>query len=217
MGTTAKKLAHAKAVKADLKAALTEKGQNPGDVFDTFPDLVRAIETGTKLPDLTNPGAAADLRKGKQLIDQAGQIVNGTLDSSGGDWEIVFFSTDSRYPSSDVFSGEYENDLENNGFFKMNLRSGVYISEYQFLSVCAVYDDYLLTLMVTEIPEPLRQTSDVKLGAYRYDEDDDMYYFNDFVQGYYSHIGDYFSLDISGTHGVFSPDHVYAYIAIKRS
>lgn len=80
MGTTAEKLAHAKAVKADLKAALTEKGQNPGDVFDTYPDLVRAIETGTKLPDLTNPGAAADLRKGKQLIGQSGQIVTGTLE-----------------------------------------------------------------------------------------------------------------------------------------
>lgn len=77
---TADKLALLKATKANLKAALTEKGQNPGDVFDTYPDLVRAIETGTKLPDLTNPGAAADLRKGKQLIGQSGQIVTGTLE-----------------------------------------------------------------------------------------------------------------------------------------
>lgn len=79
MGTSADKLALLKATKADLKAALTEKGQTPGDVFSDYPDLVRAIETGTQLPELTSPGGAADLRKGKQLIDQSGAVVNGTL------------------------------------------------------------------------------------------------------------------------------------------
>lgn len=35
-------------IKADLKAALAEKGQTVGDVFSTYPDAVRAIETGPK-------------------------------------------------------------------------------------------------------------------------------------------------------------------------
>lgn len=79
MGTAADKLNLLQATKADLKAALTEKGQTPGDVFSEYPDMVRAIETGTQLPELTSPGVAADLRQGKQLIDQEGNVVDGTL------------------------------------------------------------------------------------------------------------------------------------------
>lgn len=45
-----------------------------------FPARIGAIETGIKLPQLTTPGGAADLRKNKQLIDQTGQIVNGGLE-----------------------------------------------------------------------------------------------------------------------------------------
>lgn len=46
--TTADKLAKLNATKADLKAALAEKGQTVGDVFSTYPAAVRAIETGPK-------------------------------------------------------------------------------------------------------------------------------------------------------------------------
>ena len=44
--TTADKLALLEATKANLKAALAEKGQTVGDVFSTYPAAVRAIETG---------------------------------------------------------------------------------------------------------------------------------------------------------------------------
>ena len=44
--TTADKLALLQATKANLKAALAEKGQTVGDVFSTYPAAVRAIETG---------------------------------------------------------------------------------------------------------------------------------------------------------------------------
>lgn len=44
--TTADKLDLLEATKADLKAALAEKGQTVGDVFSTYPAAVRAIETG---------------------------------------------------------------------------------------------------------------------------------------------------------------------------
>lgn len=40
---------------------------------------IGAIETGTQLPTLTNPGAAGDLRSGKQLIGQDGSTVDGSL------------------------------------------------------------------------------------------------------------------------------------------
>lgn len=44
-----------------------------------FPDRISAIETGVQLPTLTNPGAAGDLRSGKQLIGQDGSTVTGSL------------------------------------------------------------------------------------------------------------------------------------------
>lgn len=47
--TTADKLALLQATKADLKAALAEKGQTVGDVFSTYPAAVRAIETGMNI------------------------------------------------------------------------------------------------------------------------------------------------------------------------
>lgn len=45
--TTADKLAKLAATKADLKAALAEKGQTVGDVFSTYPAAVRAISAGS--------------------------------------------------------------------------------------------------------------------------------------------------------------------------
>ncbi len=50
---TADKLAKLSATKADLKAALTEKGMNPGNEFDTYPNLVRAIATGAEWEIIT--------------------------------------------------------------------------------------------------------------------------------------------------------------------
>lgn len=43
---SADKLALLRATKADLKAALIEQGQTPGDVFSEYPDMVRVIQTG---------------------------------------------------------------------------------------------------------------------------------------------------------------------------
>ena len=58
--TTADKLALLQATKADLKAALAEKGQTVGDVFSTYPAAVRAIETG---------GETATLEVGTLTVD----------------------------------------------------------------------------------------------------------------------------------------------------
>lgn len=40
---------------------------------------VENISSGTTLPSLSNPGSAADLRSGKELIDQSGNKITGTL------------------------------------------------------------------------------------------------------------------------------------------
>lgn len=41
--------------------------------------IVNEAGGGKRLPDLTNPAAASDMATGKQLIDQEGEIVTGTL------------------------------------------------------------------------------------------------------------------------------------------
>lgn len=45
-GTTTDKLERLMQTKADIKSALIEKGQTPGDVFSEYPDMVRAISGG---------------------------------------------------------------------------------------------------------------------------------------------------------------------------
>lgn len=45
-GTTTDKLERLMQTKADIKSALIEKGQAPGDVFSQYADMVRAISGG---------------------------------------------------------------------------------------------------------------------------------------------------------------------------
>lgn len=59
--TTADKLALLQATKANLKAALAEKGQTVGDVFSTYPAAVRAIGTGGSGIAIKNPTSYVDL------------------------------------------------------------------------------------------------------------------------------------------------------------
>lgn len=44
-----------------------------------LPARISGLETGAQLPSLTNPGTAADLLAGKELIDQDGNPVTGTM------------------------------------------------------------------------------------------------------------------------------------------
>ena len=44
--SVATKLAKLKAIKQDIKSALEEKGQTPSNVFSTYANNIRAIETG---------------------------------------------------------------------------------------------------------------------------------------------------------------------------
>lgn len=83
MGTIADKLNLLLNTKAAIKAAIIGKGQTvaDSDPFSAYPAKIQAIETGIQLPTLTNPGTAADLLAGKELIDQDGNPLTGTIPS----------------------------------------------------------------------------------------------------------------------------------------
>lgn len=69
--------------KTDIGAAIAEKGVTvpAGTKIDAMAPLIEAIQTGITLPTLANEGAAADLLSGKQLIDDEGNIVTGSMPS----------------------------------------------------------------------------------------------------------------------------------------
>lgn len=79
--TTADKLALLQATKADLKAALAEKGRTVGDVFSTYPAAVRAIETGgvesVSVTIKMNGPSSIDLYYTKVLEDGSLSFTNG--------------------------------------------------------------------------------------------------------------------------------------------
>lgn len=81
---TSDKLNRLKQTKADLKAALIEKGQTPGDVFADYPAKIRAIETGggeQATPEITVDenglitATAGDKSATKQLSTQSGKTI----------------------------------------------------------------------------------------------------------------------------------------------
>lgn len=79
---------------------------------DTQADLIAQIKTaldgkagggGTVLPTLTNPGTAIDLAEGKQLIDENGQIVVGTVKTVQGS----YFAEYSEIMENDEYISPY--------------------------------------------------------------------------------------------------------------
>lgn len=81
-------------LKAIADAIRAKEGSSDPIVANDFPERIAAIETGTQLPTLTNPGTAADMAQGKQLIDQNGEIVTGTLrESTAGSGYTVIDTT----------------------------------------------------------------------------------------------------------------------------
>lgn len=97
-GTTTDKLQKLKDTKAAFYNAITSKGQSiSNEPFSAWPAKVDAIETGITLPTLTSPGIAADLRQGKQLIDQEGNVVDGTL--------VELDTSDATATAADMASG----------------------------------------------------------------------------------------------------------------
>lgn len=104
------KLNRLKQTKADLKAALTEKGQNPGNVFSQYPDMVRAIQTGgeqaTPVIEVSNGGlitaTAGDKSATKQLSTQGGKTI------TPGPTEQIAVAA-GKYVTGDVIVAAVEN------------------------------------------------------------------------------------------------------------
>lgn len=63
--------------KADIKAAITEKGQSVGDVFSTYADKIRAIETGKDVSGVT--ATPNDVLSPKVFVDSDGNERTGTI------------------------------------------------------------------------------------------------------------------------------------------
>ena len=78
MGTTADKLEYLQGTKAAIKQAIVNKGVAVPD-GTTFRAYAEKIGDIIDVPDLSNPGAAGDLRSGKQLVGADGGIITGTL------------------------------------------------------------------------------------------------------------------------------------------
>ena len=78
MGTTADKLAYLNGTKTAIKNAIVAKGVAvpDGTTFRAYADKIGSI---VKVPSLSNPGSASDLRSGKQLAGADGSVVTGTL------------------------------------------------------------------------------------------------------------------------------------------
>lgn len=128
-GTTNDKLNRLNQTKEAFRTAITGKGQTISDdePYSAWPAKVSAIETGVTLPTLTNPGGAADLRKGKQLIDQAGQIVDGTLEEVQQATPIISVSSSGLITATagDKSATHQLSSSDSSAFSESNIKKGV--------------------------------------------------------------------------------------------
>lgn len=117
-----------------VKTALTETEENIGrtnNEISTQSDIIQQIKTaledkaaggGVELPTLENEGSAEDLVKGKQLIDQNGNPVTGTMENVSGAY----------FPNTTLYVDEYEDEdlfiMFNNdykGYFDKNVEFSI--------------------------------------------------------------------------------------------
>ncbi|MCI7473170.1 MAG: hypothetical protein MSB10_05760 [Clostridiales bacterium] len=135
--TTADKLAKLNATKADLKAALAEKGQTVGDVFSTYPAAVRAIKTGTTIDKVkvTNNSSRTKILSVayvdsniRPIEIDAGSSYNNCVKGS------IAFWCNSVYGAS--ISGEYEDA----GFIAINSKDTNYYQAFKLIGSCVFSD-----------------------------------------------------------------------------
>lgn len=100
-------------LKAIADAIRAKEGSSDPIIANDFPARIAAIETGTQLPTLTNPGTAADMAQGKQLIGQDGEIIEGNLlERTSG--ETFRFKADSVTSSSSNLGSYWINWTQKN-------------------------------------------------------------------------------------------------------
>lgn len=93
--------------------------------------IINTFAGGIQLPKLDNPGTAADLVEGKQLIGQSGEIITGTSGLSNVEytlnisarkigWDITYLSIENGYVVKKVISNASEIE-------KITVQRGTYI------------------------------------------------------------------------------------------
>lgn len=66
-------------IKQDIKQALINKGQNPTDSFQTYPQLIQNIETGSDVDFTQTTATVQTVLAGKKFFDTTGTISIGTM------------------------------------------------------------------------------------------------------------------------------------------
>lgn len=88
----------------EVASAIREKRGMTGKIYASqFAEEIRKIDTS--LPALANPGAAADLRSGKQLIAQDKSIITGSMPNAGAISGKLGTTADASWSSSDPNRG----------------------------------------------------------------------------------------------------------------
>ena len=136
MGTTADKLAKLNATKADLKAAIKEKGQTVGDVFSTYPAAVRAIETGAKMETVLVSNQAMFELYVVNVKD--GYAIPSMIDSAGGESSFVLKGSAVIFMNSLSEPGYIEGNYESLGKVSLGFKK---YNAYKVLGDCIFGDE----------------------------------------------------------------------------
>lgn len=169
---------------------------------------------------VTNFGNAtqADVAAGKTFTSSAGLKQTGTASNSTPEWELVFFSTDNTFPTSDIFSGTYE---LSDSYYKIDLVSNLTLTDFKIISFAGTYDGSILTVSLSRIPEIIAEEQfsgdNWPLQGFAYYEDEESWF--EWIQAsedsFYN--SSYISISISGTNSyMLTPDNFYVCVAIKR-
>lgn len=182
--------------------------------------LFRAGSFPTIYPSasLFGDATAADVAAGKTFTSGAGLRQTGTASNSTSEWELVFFSTDDTFPTSDIFSGTYE---LSNSYYKMDLVSNLTLTDFKIISFAGTYENSILTVSLSRIPEIIADGyfygDNWPLQGFAYYEDEESWF--EWIQASESSFynSKHISISISGVNSyMLTPDNFYVCVAIKR-